>query len=263
MLIIYIAKGHWLAATFKLYGVVFLKVDFMQLHMCMSIVSCRSARVVARLSAITHDRLWSQLELHIIQYKSRGRRNCSVPPLPLTPQRGWRHCWTGREGQSSHRVHYLKVRQHCFIMMKYCFVFPKTIHSRYICLNHICVTMLLIMFNHLLSCFQQCLTGLGIFMMHGFDFGVGVLCVITTDVLRCYSEVCLTSSHITWCVFASFPLESGALSGTMRMCRLKTPTLRAPTSWVFLSDTWWLSSNTPRQVCMTITTCCVIWLISS
>lgn len=38
MLIIYIAKGNWLAATFKLYGVVFLKVDFMQLHMCMSIV---------------------------------------------------------------------------------------------------------------------------------------------------------------------------------------------------------------------------------
>lgn len=142
MLIIYIAKGHWLAATFKLYGVVFLKVDFMQLHMCMSIVSCRSARVVARLSAITHDRLWSQLELHVIQYKSRGRRNCSVPPLPLTPQRGWRHCWTGREGQSSHRVHYLKVRQHCFIIMKYYIVFSQnntfTLHlfESYMC-NHV------------------------------------------------------------------------------------------------------------------------------
>lgn len=33
-------------------------------------------------------------------------------------------------------------------------------------------------------------------MVHGFDFGVGVLCVITTDVLRCYSDMYLTSSHI-------------------------------------------------------------------
>lgn len=48
--------------------------------------SYRSAGVFARLSAITYDRLWPQLELHVLQYKSWGRGNYSVPPLPHTPQ---------------------------------------------------------------------------------------------------------------------------------------------------------------------------------
>lgn len=35
--------------------------------------------------------------------------------------------------------------------------------------------VLLILYNDLLSCFQQCLKGLGIFTLHGLDFGVGVI----------------------------------------------------------------------------------------
>lgn len=72
--------------------------------------SYRSAGIVARLSAITYDRLGPQLELHIIQYKSWSNGICYVPPLSPTPQRGRCHCWATREGQSSHWVHNLKVR---------------------------------------------------------------------------------------------------------------------------------------------------------
>lgn len=39
-------------------------------------------------------------------------------------------------------------------------------------------------------------------------------------------------------------------SGITKTCRPRTPTLRAPTSWAFSSDTSWLSSNSPRQVCI-------------
>lgn len=42
----------------------------------------------------------------------------------------------------------------------------------------------------------------------------------------------------------------------MRMSRPRTPTLRALTSWVFLSDTSWLSSNIPSQVCLVC--CCLL-----
>lgn len=58
--------------------------------------------------------------------------------------------------------------------------------------NLIDVTMLLILFNHLLSCFQRCLKGLAIFTMHGFDFGVGVILAPFAwcdQINRCF-EVC-------------------------------------------------------------------------
>lgn len=45
----------------------------------------RSAGVVVRLSAITYDRLWPKLQLHIVQYKSWGREHCSVTLVPHTP----------------------------------------------------------------------------------------------------------------------------------------------------------------------------------
>lgn len=47
--------------------------------------SYRSAGVVVRLSAITYDRLWPKLKLHIVQYKSGGRGHCSVTLVPHTP----------------------------------------------------------------------------------------------------------------------------------------------------------------------------------
>lgn len=60
-----------------------------------------------------------------------------------------------------------------------------------ITLNLIDVTMLLILFNRLLSCFQRCLKGLSIFTMHGFDVGVGVILTpfAWCDHNRCF-EVC-------------------------------------------------------------------------
>lgn len=54
--------------------------------MCVYFYHNRGAGLFARLSAITYDRFWPQLKLHVLQHKSRHRRNGSVSPLPHIPQ---------------------------------------------------------------------------------------------------------------------------------------------------------------------------------
>lgn len=90
----------------------FFEIPTKYMYVCFSY---RGSGLFARLSTITYDRLWPQLKLHVIQYKSWSRGNCSVSPLPHIPQWGRCHCWARREGQISHWVHYLKVRRHCFV----------------------------------------------------------------------------------------------------------------------------------------------------
>lgn len=48
-----------------------------------------------------------------------------------------------------------------------------------------CIILLLIVLNHLLSCLQWCMTGLGICTVHGFVFGVGFIVVALTSVITC------------------------------------------------------------------------------
>ncbi len=64
--------------------------------------------------------------------------------------------------------------------------FAKCAVQLYISLNHTEVSMLLILSNYLLSCLQQCLKGLGIFTVHGFDYGIVVIL-----------------AHFAWCGFIS------------------------------------------------------------
>lgn len=95
----------------------------------------------------------------------------------------------------------------------------------------------------LLSCFQQCVTGQGICTLHGFDL---LWCVLpgVAD-MKCWAVML----HAPWALFTpSLLAESEVRSGIMKTCRPRTPTLRVPSSWVFLSDTWWTSSNSLRQV---------------
>lgn len=62
----------------------------------------------------------------------------------------------------------------------------------YLFLSNVSIILLLIVLNHLLSCLQWCMTGLGICTLHGFDFGVCFIVVALTGVI---TSTCILKYH--------------------------------------------------------------------